>query len=48
MGEFEMGLSNDEQWLLEQSLSDDEYDDWQQWHAQQGQAEEQERNEAGE
>jgi hypothetical protein len=40
-----MRLSNDEQWLIEQSLSDDEYDDWQQWHAQQGQAQQYELGE---
>jgi hypothetical protein len=40
-------MKNDEQWILDQRLTDDEYNDWQDWRKQVEQAE-QERNEAGE
>jgi hypothetical protein len=40
-------MKNDEQWLLNQRLDDDEYNDWNDWHSQVEQAE-QERDEAGE
>jgi hypothetical protein len=40
-------MKNDEQWVLNQLLDDDEYNDWQDW-IKQVEQQEKKRNEAGE